>query len=103
MTPTKLRDSATYAVRNAWLGLRIRDLRLEAGVSAADLGAGVGLHEQTVYAYEQGRISPPWDKVLDICQMLGVDSGPLSEQYTRRFFGRRRSLAAVVAPSPVKS
>ncbi len=88
------------ADRNDWLGSRLRDFRLEIGVSAADLGEAIGLHEQTIFAYEQGKIGIPWDNVLIICRLLGADPVPLVGQYTRRWFGRRRLL---VARSPAKS
>ncbi len=92
MTPNKHRNQAIADARNGWLGLKLRDLRLEAGVGAVDLGGVIGIHEQTVYAYEQGRISIPWDNVLSICHQLEADPERLAKQYTRRFFGRRRSL-----------
>lgn len=69
------------------LGKTIQAERVAAGLTLEGLGALVGIHRNTVHAYEQGKMEPPFGKLVDIADALGMPvSGlaRLAEERARR-------------------
>lgn len=50
------------------LARRIRQARINARLSQADLGKGIGLSDKSISAYEQGRSIPPFPKLKKIAE-----------------------------------
>ena len=67
MTTLKVRDSAQ-------LGLAVRDARLSAGLSQADLAAEAGIGRQWLVAFEAGdKPSAPFDMVMGLLRALDLE------------------------------
>jgi DNA-binding CsgD family transcriptional regulator/DNA-binding XRE family transcriptional regulator len=58
-------------------GERIRDLRIEAGLSEGDLAARCGVARSTIKKTELGRGEPRLSLILTLCDGLGVSPGVL--------------------------
>src|SRR5262245_59615924 len=56
----------------AWFGGRLRELRMAAGLSRADLGQRAGMAGRSVEGLEQGRVLPGWATVVALCAALDV-------------------------------
>ena len=48
------------------LARRIREARVESRLSQADLAKGIGVSDKSVSSYEQGRSTPPFEKLKKI-------------------------------------
>lgn len=48
------------------LSKRIKSARVASRLSQADLAAGIGVSDKSISAYEQGRSTPPFDKLKKI-------------------------------------
>lgn len=57
------------------LAKRIKSARVAARLSQAELAEGVGVSDKSVSAYEQGRSTPPFEKLKKIA---GVTNHPLA-------------------------
>ncbi len=55
---------------NVAIGKRIRQAREEAGINQEDLGHQIGLGQDTISLYEQGKRSVPLDTLYDIARAL---------------------------------
>jgi transcriptional regulator with XRE-family HTH domain len=51
---------------------RLRELRERANLSQIDLSKRSGVPQTTVAAYEVGRNSPSWDRIVRLASALGV-------------------------------
>lgn len=51
---------------------RIREVRMEMGLSQSELGRRVGLSEPAINRYERGRRRPTAEKLREIANALGV-------------------------------
>lgn len=51
---------------------RLRELRMAAGLSQAQLARAAGVGRQYVYQLEAGRRAPSWDVVQRLAAALGV-------------------------------
>jgi len=60
------------AVTDPGFGERLRRARLDAGVTKADLAAGVGVHESTVKRWELQLMAPHERHLFRIATELGV-------------------------------
>lgn len=54
-------------------GLRLKELRAQAGLTQEELAKAAGLGKTTVADLEQSRYDPTWPTVLELCRALGVD------------------------------
>jgi transcriptional regulator with XRE-family HTH domain len=52
----------------------LREARRRAGLSQAELGQAVGVHQNTVSAWERGLLTPSKDALVRLIAILGVDS-----------------------------
>lgn len=50
------------------LAKKIRQARLDAGLSQTQLGSAIGLSDKSISAYEKGRATPPLDKLRAIAR-----------------------------------
>ncbi len=57
--------------------VRLRELRLAAGLSQTELAAGAGKSYPTVRFYELGRITPPGNVVGALADVLGCSVADL--------------------------
>jgi len=56
---------------------RIKELRLEKGISQAKLGKEIGVTDRTISNYETGRTEPDIDATAKLCKIFGVTAGYL--------------------------
>ena len=54
------------------IGLRLRELRLAQGLSAAEVARRAAMTPQALWRYESGRVSPGADALVRIVTALGV-------------------------------
>lgn len=80
----KLRDSETSASR---IGNRIRNIRVEKGITQAELGERVGLNADRIQKYENGARKPKNDMLKNIATALGVSASALADPNTTSFLG----------------
>ncbi len=59
-------------IRPAFLGDKLKSIRLESGLTQTELGKRVGLSRRMVLHYEKYATNPPADKVALIAAALGV-------------------------------
>lgn len=59
------------------LGAWLRDIRLAADLTQAELAALAGLSRKHLVAIEGGHVRPGFFPVLKLCHALGVDLDPL--------------------------
>jgi transcriptional regulator with XRE-family HTH domain len=52
----------------------LREARQRAGLSQAELGETVGVHQNTVSAWERGILTPSKDTLVRLIAVLGVES-----------------------------
>ena len=67
------------------IGKKIRELRLQRGMTQAELGKRCGIAETTIRRYELGGLNPKYETVCKIATALGVKAGyfyPQSELNT---------------------
>lgn len=66
---------ATISVRDAsTLGAAVRDARVLAGISQAELAADATVGRQWLVAFEAGdKLSAPFDMVMRVLRVLGLD------------------------------
>jgi transcriptional regulator with XRE-family HTH domain len=57
------------------LAKRIKNARVAARLSQADLASGIGVSDKSISAYEQGRSTPPFEKLKKIAN---VSNHPLA-------------------------
>ena len=60
------------AKKDAGFPARLRELRLAAGISQAELGFRAGLHPGTIAQLEQEGAQPTWPTVRALADALGV-------------------------------
>ena len=60
-------------VKKEEVGRRIKQVREHAGLSQSDFGQRIGVHRQTVYRLESGRLKLSSKKRDTICEEFGVD------------------------------
>lgn len=66
-----------------FLGERLRQLRLERGLTQTQLGQRVGLSKRMIFHYERHATRPPADKVLALANALGLHLHELIKDTTR--------------------
>ena len=54
------------------LGLRIRELRMEKGLSQAKLGLNIFKDQQSIHKVETGKFNPTFIYLLEICEGLNI-------------------------------
>lgn len=59
------------------LGKRIKQLRLEKGLSQAKLGLKIGKDRQSIFKVEAGEFNPSYIYLLEICEGLEIDISEL--------------------------
>lgn len=55
-----------------WLGQRIRELRIEKGLSQAKLGLKILKDQQSIHKVEAGQFNPSYIYLLEICDGLDI-------------------------------
>lgn len=80
----KLRDGETSVSR---IGTRIRKIRVEKGITQAELGERVGLNADRIQKYENGARKPKNDMLKNIATALGVSASALADPNTTSFIG----------------
>jgi transcriptional regulator with XRE-family HTH domain len=60
-------------------GLRVRDRRVELGLSQEDLGEASGLHRTYVGHLERGEVNPSLLNILKVAAGLEIDASDLVE------------------------
>ena len=55
-----------------WLGQRIRDLRIQKGMSQAKLGIKIYKDQQSIHKVESGQFNPTYIYLLEICEGLEI-------------------------------
>lgn len=74
-----------------------RDFRIQAGMTLAEFGRRVGIHEQTVWRYENGRVPNP--KIMrKIIEVFG-ESIDINTYYKRKHCGTLLRSSATIAVS----
>lgn len=48
-------------------------------LSQVDLARLIGVHEQTVWSWEKGRVKPAYRHVRKLAQALGIEPGQIEE------------------------
>lgn len=61
------------------IGLKIKRLREEQGLSQTEFATRLGLKRQTVNGWESGRYSPTLSKLSDVARVLGITVDELIE------------------------
>lgn len=56
------------------IGSRIAAARKKANLSQTDVGARLGVHEQTVSKWERGVLTPSAPQLKELCSMLSVSA-----------------------------
>lgn len=56
------------------LGKKLRELRLERGISQKELGENLGFCNQSVSFWETGQREPDLDSIVKICKYFDVTS-----------------------------
>lgn len=74
---------AIWAERRQVVGLRIRELRNELGLSQESLALEAGLSRNMVIGIEWGRKSLAYERLFDIADVLGVSVSALLEPALR--------------------
>ncbi len=64
-------------------GARLRQLRIEAGLSQQALAQLAGLHRFGVAKLERGEREPAWSSVLALAKALGVSCAAFEPEATR--------------------
>ncbi len=59
-------------------GVRLRELREQAGLSQAQLGERAGMAYQAIARLERGEREPTWPTALKLAEALGVDLNSFS-------------------------
>ena len=59
-------------MKNNVIGTRIKELRVEAGLSQRELGEKLGFCNQSVSFWESGRREPSLDIVLQLAEFFGT-------------------------------
>lgn len=54
--------------------MELREARKRAGLSQAELGEAVGVHQNTVSAWERGLLVPSRDAMVRLLMVLGVEA-----------------------------
>jgi transcriptional regulator with XRE-family HTH domain len=67
------------AKQSAELGRRVRERRLELGISQEDLGDISGLHRTYIGHLERGEVNPSLLNILKVAAALEVDAADLVE------------------------
>ncbi len=67
------------------LGIRIRELRLEQGMTAQDLSEKAGIDRLTIYGIETGRQHGRFESLLGIADGLGVSYNDLFSEFVGSF------------------
>jgi transcriptional regulator with XRE-family HTH domain len=62
-----------------WFAGRLRELRVQAGLTRQELAERAGLSEGGVRDLEQGHRRPSWETVLALCSALGVDPNAFAQ------------------------
>jgi transcriptional regulator with XRE-family HTH domain len=62
------KTSKNQAKNLSQLSQKIRQARLDANLSQDELAQAIGVSDKSVSAYEQGRATPPFQKLQDIAQ-----------------------------------
>lgn len=52
--------------------ISLRSARANIGLSAKEVGAIIGVHQNTLLDWEKGDTQPPIDKVLELCSLYGI-------------------------------
>ena len=62
----------TESMQNNYIGQKIRELRLDKGLSQRQLGVCLGFCNQTISFWESGKREPDLDSVIKIAQFFDV-------------------------------
>lgn len=87
------------------LGQRIADLRKDAGLTQAQLAEKVGVSQQIIASYENGRRNFPVARLLELAEALGVQAGELltgTPETKRRRKSRLDEQLAAIKELPAK-
>lgn len=63
------------------MNLRIKDLRVESGISQAKLAKSIGKSPRTVTAWETGESHPNAESIWAMCELFGCDPNTLLGWY----------------------
>lgn len=74
------------------IGRRIRAIRMERGLTQAELGAGVGLNADRIQKYENGARKPKFDLLKEIAYVLGVETIALLDPVVSNYVGAMHAL-----------
>lgn len=58
--------------QNAYVGRKIKELRISKGILQRELGDKIGVKNNTISAYERGIVEVPHSKLIEIAKFLGV-------------------------------
>lgn len=58
-----------------WFAGRLRELRIQAGLTQDELAARAAVKRDAVARWEAGRREPSWGNILALCKALGVEVG----------------------------
>ncbi len=67
------------------LGIRIRELRLEQGMTAQNLAEKAGIDRITIYGIETGRQHGRFESLLGLADGLGVSYNDLFSEFVGNF------------------
>jgi DNA-binding XRE family transcriptional regulator len=67
-------DGATIAIDGARLGARLRELRLAAGLTQAELARRTGIHRPNIARVEAGRHTPSLETLARLASAIGVST-----------------------------
>ena len=90
----------------AWFGVRLKELRLAAGLTQKQLAQRAGVAATAVGGWETGMSWPGWRNVLALCTALGVDPNAFAQKPTslpaeKPRPGRPRKASALPAAEPL--
>jgi len=64
---------------------KLKDARLQAGLTRADVAFQIGRGEQLVFCYESGKITPPVNIMKKLCSIYGRDIGYFIDEDEKDF------------------
>ena len=77
------------------LARRIRQARINAKLSQAELGKGIGLSDKSISAYEQGRSIPPFPKLKKIAEQTSHPLAYFTEEKSTQNVDLAQKLASI--------
>lgn len=59
--------------------LKLKEARQKRGLKQSELGDLINMHQTRISEYENGRVTPPLDKLVELAQILDVTLDELVE------------------------